>query len=294
MHRLIVALAVVVAGCFAGAAWAANPPRAAAAAPSATAATSAAFEVIERNAAARGGLEAWRKVQTLQWRGHVEGADAKTPPLPFTLELQRPNLTHFEITALTGKFTRIFDGTRGWRLRPGGDGGQETKPFTPEEVGFARDEFVIDGPLIDCVAKGIGVALEGVDVIEGRKAFRLSLKLPTGASRRLWVDAETYLDFRYDRPATSPVMPGATVSVFYRDYATVDGLRIPMRIETGLTRGLSTPEATNRLVIERVVVNPSLPAQAFAKPAVARQRRSTITVGSDALPMSRSAGPPGQ
>jgi hypothetical protein len=43
---------------------------------------STAAEVIERNVAARGGIEAWRKVDTMAWLGHLDRASKNGQPVP--------------------------------------------------------------------------------------------------------------------------------------------------------------------------------------------------------------------
>src|SRR5882757_7241874 len=231
-----------------------------------------AAEVIDRNVAARGGLDAWRKVDTMVWLGHLEHGGRETQRIPFVMTLKRPNLTRFELKEQFNQFTRIFDGAHGWKLRPGADGRPETKAFSPEEANFARTEFVIDGPLIDCQTKGVKADLDGVDTVDGRKAYRLSLKLPNGGERKMWIDVKTNLDIRLDRPATNPLKPGAPVSVYYRDYATVDGVRVARSIETGV--GAIGSEAADKLVIDRVLVNPKLDDGTFAPPATPRRPRS--------------------
>ena len=245
-------------------------------------------QIIEKNVAARGGLQAWRKVETMAWMGHVQGEAGSAPAMPFVLELQRPNRTRFEISTTDKRFTRIFDGTKGWRIRPGGNGLPEVKAFSQEEVAFSRDEFVIDGPLVDHAAKGVAVKLTGLDEIEGRKAYLLEVTLPGGASRRVWVDAETFLDFRCDRPSTSPLTKGAAVSVYYRDFRAVNGLLIPHTIET---RAVSAAGPSQTLAIERIALNPPLPLQAFTKPAVPKQRnRAIVRVGTDPVAPMAATG----
>lgn len=246
-----------------------------------------ATQIVDKNVAARGGLAAWRRVETMAWAGHVEDPRSAAPPMPFAMELGRPNKTHFEISARDRKFARIFDGSRGWRVRPGSNGAPETKPFSNEEADFSRDEFVIEGPLIDYKAKGVAIELAGLDEIEGRKAYLLNVKLPSGAARRVWIDAETFLDLRTDRPSTSPMFKGAPVSVYYRDYRSIEGLQIPLTIEsrTGTT---SPPQ---RLVIDKVVLNPKLSTQAFAKPPTVLQRHAIVRVGGDSPSMLGGPAP---
>jgi len=236
-------------------------------------------QVVARNVTARGGLETWRKIDTMTWIGHVEGAGSSSGPMPFVLELGRPNKTHFEIRTIDRHFTRIFDGTRGWRIRPSAAGTSEVKPFSSEEVSYARDEFVVDGPLIDHEAKGVVVKLAGLDEIDGRKAYLLELTLPSGANRRVWIDAQSYLEVRSDRPSTHPLAKGMPVSVYYGDYRSINGLMIPFAIES---RSADGTRASEKLVIDKVAINPTLPVQAFAKPAVPWQRHAVVRVGPEA------------
>jgi hypothetical protein len=230
-------------------------------------------QILERNAAARGGPEAWRAIETMTWTGHVRISGESAPPMPFVMELQRPNRTHFEVSTADRRFTRIFDGRNGWRMRPGGNGQPEVKALSREEVAFSRDEFVIDGPLVDHAAKGVAVKLTGLDEIEGRKAYLLEVTLPGGASRRVWVDAETFLDFRSDRPSTNPLTQGAPISIYYKDFRAVGGLLIPHVIET---RSGADAGPSQILAIEKIALNPPLPVHTFAKPAVLRQRSKSM------------------
>ncbi len=225
-------------------------------------------EVIARNVAARGGLEAWRKIDSMAWFGYVEhGTVSKdSPQAPFVMQMKRPNQTRFELKEQMTQFTRIFDGEHGWRIRPGSDGRPEARLFSPEEVKFAQSEYVLDGPLIDYQAKGIAAALDGIDRIEGREAYRLSLKLPSGAERKIWIDVRTNLEVRLDRPSTNPFAPGKPVSVYYRDYQTEGGVKVPHVIETIAAAGGSPAVTSDRLVIRHVIINPQLEATAFQPP----------------------------
>src|SRR3974390_2880741 len=68
-------------------------------------------QIVAKNVAARGGLAAWKGVQTMVWIGHIESAHAPVPSVLFVLQQQRPNRTRFEINALGQKTVRGFDGT---------------------------------------------------------------------------------------------------------------------------------------------------------------------------------------
>lgn len=235
-----------------------------------------AAQIVEKNVAARGGADAWRKIQTMIWIGHVESANVAVPTLPFVLELKRPNKTRFEITAFNQVAVRVYDGANGWKLRPSRNGKPDLQPYTPDEQKFAHEEQVIDGPLIDYQAKGVGVSLEGLDEVEGHKAYRLSVRLPSGVSHHMWIDAQTFLDIKYARETRNAIGQPATVSVFYRNYKSVEGLQIPAIIETGV----GTTQPKNKLVIEKIALNPPLEDWRFAKPGT-QGRNNSVSIGPD-------------
>jgi hypothetical protein len=232
-------------------------------------------QIVEKNVAARGGVEAWRKIETMLWMGHLESARAQVPLMPFTMEQKRPNKTRFEITTIGEKTVRAFDGTRGWKVKPARNGrGGGVEPYTPQEVTFAFRAQGFEGPLIDYQAKRNTVALEGLDEIEGHKAFRLKVELASGETDHLWVDAATFLEVRLDRPSYGPPGTPQTVSIFYRDYKDFEGLQIPSIIETA--GGPGTPP--DKMFIDRVFLNTPVDDRAFAQPG-AREHRGMAMGG---------------
>lgn len=223
-------------------------------------------QIVARNAAARGGLEAWRKLQTMLWMGHIESVHATVPSMQFTLAQQRPNRVHFEINALGEKTVRVFDGSEGWKLRPG-HGRPEVQPYSSQELQFEQEGPGIDGVLIDSAAKGSSVEVQGVDEIDKRDAYHLVVHTASGETQHVWVDAKTFLETRYDRPARAAGGASRTVSVVYRDYKATEGLQIPSVIETGVGSS-NTPD---KMVIEKVLLNPPLDALTFSEPGAHRK-----------------------
>jgi len=233
-----------------------------------------AAQIIEKNAAARGGVEAWGKIQTMAWAGHVDSPEIPGRKVPFILEQRRPASTRFQINIENQKSVRIYDGANGWKLRPRNGGMPEVQPYTADELNFARDAQVFSGPLMDDVAKGASVGLSGVEPIEGRTAYVLTVRLKTGATHRLWVDAETFLELKYSRDFRTASDQPATATVSYRDYHTFDGLEIPLTIEGSPAKD----KTAVKIIIERVALNPPLDERAFAKPDVPRTHANGVTI----------------
>ena len=233
-------------------------------------------QIAEKNVAARGGLEAWRKIQTMAWVGHMESQNAPMPNMPFMLQQKRPNKTRFEMNAMSQRTLRVFDGAQGWKTKANPNGNLDLQAYTIQELKFAREEQTIDGPLIDYAAKGNSVALEGVEDIEGHQAYRISVRLASGEQQKVWIDAHTFLDLRYDRISFSAAGKPGIVSVFYRNYQTVEGLQMPFTLEIGVGSG----KPSDKMVIEKIALNPPLDDHVFAKPG-----------GSGRVPVSRAQRP---
>jgi hypothetical protein len=134
----------------------------------------------------------------------------------------------------------------------------------------------LDGPLIDYVAKGTQIELDGIEKVEDRDCYRLKLTMKDGRKVHVWIDAQTFLESKiegYPRRLDGKDHP---VEVYYRDYRMVSGLQIPFVLETkvlpvGTTAlGFKDPSVpAERITIERVVVNPKFDESLFSKPEVA-------------------------
>jgi hypothetical protein len=239
-------------------------------------------QVVDRYVAACGGAEAWKKVETMTWEGHVETGPGGISKAPFVMNFRRPDETRFEIMVEGRRSLRVFDGKVGWKRRLGSDGMPVTKDYSPDEVSFARDAGGLDGPLLDYKSKGITVTLEGIDSVEGRKAYRLGLQLPSGRNRTDWIDAQTFVELRYDREVRDVRGLSRTVTVYTRDYRSVEGLALPSVIETGN----STAEDANKMVIEKVYINPRLPDNLFERPAAPRGKHNGVLIDTTRPPPS--------
>jgi outer membrane lipoprotein-sorting protein len=211
-------------------------------------------QIVDKSVEVRGGLQAWRKITTVIWEGHLESARSTVPSLRFRLEEKRPGKSRFEINEPSQRSMRVFNGTGGWKMKLGQDGRPEIKPFTAQEIRFARSAPGLEGPLIDFRAKGSTVELQGTEELEGRKAYRIDVRLSTAEHQTVWIDVETFLESRYDRTAYDASGARGTVSVRFRDYREIEGLAVPSVFEISGAAG-GKPD---RMVIERVALNPEI------------------------------------
>jgi hypothetical protein len=261
-------------------------------------------EVITKNVAARGGLQAWRGVQTMSLSGRTgaggnQRATLRLPTqgqatvvtrktdqspvpsrrveevyLPFLMELARPHKMRFELEVAGQTALQVYDGVNGWKLRPYLNR-LEVEPYTADELKIASIQSELDGPLVDYAAKGTRVESDGVEKVEDRDTYKLKLTLKSGDVTHVWVDAQTFLETKIEGQPRRLDGIYHPVEIYYRDYRNVNGLEIPFVLETRVVpvtktamRLRDTPVPPERTLIEKVVINPKFDAGLFSKPAI--------------------------
>lgn len=260
-----------------------------------------AAEIVNKNVAARGGLQAWRGVQTMSMmgkmgaggnrratlqvpapdseKGSLKGVVGPRPTeevqLPFVMELKRPGKMRVELQFNGQTAIQVFDGSNGWKLRPFLNR-RVVEPYTADEMKMSSMKPDLDGPLVDYAAKGTQIELAGMEKVEGRDTYKLKLNMKNGQAVHVWIDAQTFLEAKMEgqpRRLDGTMHP---VEVYYRDYRPVSGLQIPFTLETKVlpvaktATGLKdTPVPPEKTIFEKVEVNPKLDDARFAKPEIA-------------------------
>jgi hypothetical protein len=262
--------------------------------------TLSAVEIANRNVAARGGLQAWRAVLTLKESGKLAAGGNNRGPalppqhpgdnqpiatsprlaqeahLPLVMYMERPRKVRVELQFRGQTAIQVYDGSNGWKLRPYLNR-LEVEPFNSDELRLASLQSDLDGPLIDFAAKGSRVELDGTEKVEGRNTYKIRLTMKDGRTTHVWIDAETFLEAKIEGAPRRLDGQQHQVEIYFRDYRTVDGLRIPFVLETRVvpleltsvsrgpahTKESSFPPET--IVIDEVKVNPNLDASLFEK-----------------------------
>jgi hypothetical protein len=139
----------------------------------------------------------------------------------------------------------------------------DVETYTPEELKTAANAADLDGLLIDYAAKGTKIDVEGIEPVEGKQAYKLKVTLKNNHVTNVWIDAQSFLEVKIEGAPRRLDGKLHTAAVFLRDYRKVDGLQIPFLIETNV-QGV---QRTEKIQIEKVVVNPRLDDSRFAKPS---------------------------
>ncbi len=218
-------------------------------------------QIVEKNAKARGGLEAWRAVSSMTMSGEMDAGGKKNTMLPFVMSMKRPYKSRLEIRFQDQPAVQVYDGTQGWKVRPF-LGRDEVEPFTSAEAKSATGWQELDGPLVDYANKGTKVELQGTEAVDGKNAYKLKLTMKNGEQRNLWVDATSFLEVKIDGDPRKMDGKLHNVAVYYRDFKKVNGLTVPYMMET-VVDGI---KQTHKMSIQSVTLNPPLDDAMFAKP----------------------------
>jgi outer membrane lipoprotein-sorting protein len=223
-----------------------------------------AAQIVEKNVAARGGLAAWRAINTMTMSGQMDAGGKQDAKLPFVMNLKRPHKSRLEIRFQDQAAVQVYDGAQGWKVRPF-LGRNEVEPYTSAEAKSATAWEELDGPLIDHVNKGTKVELVGTEAVQGKSAYKLKLTMKGGEQRNLWVDATSFLELKIEGQPRKIDGRMRDVAIYYRDYRTVQGLAVPHVLETAV-KGV---KQTYKITIQTVTVNQPLDDSLFAKPQLA-------------------------
>ena len=253
-----------------------------------------AAQIVEKNVAARGGLQAWRGINALSMTGKMDAGGNNRPTLPvpgrksgkqmpaprpaeqvqlpFVMELKRPRKVRVELEFNGQTALQVFDGANGWKVRPFLNR-REVESYTAEEMKAASTQAELDGYLVDYVAKGSKVELVGTEKVEERDTYKLQLTTKSGQAIHIWIDAATFLETKIEGTPRRLDGKYRPVEIYLREFRMVNGLVLPYLLETRVREenapGMKTPQTiTEKIVIEKVVVNPKLDDALFSKPQI--------------------------
>jgi hypothetical protein len=244
----------------------ATPPKAkpAVVAPAPSLPKLTAAQIVDRNVAARGGLSKWRAVQSMTLSGKMDAGGKVDTQLPYTVQMKRPNKQRLAIEFGGQTALQVFDGEKGWKLRPYLNRA-DPEPFSEDEISKTREGQGFEGPLIDYAAKGNKVELEGTETVDGKATYRLKVTNEQGHANHIWIDGMTFLEAKIEGHPHRFDGKMRPVDTYLSDYQTVDGVRIPFLSETRV-QGV---RVSHKMTVEKAALNTKLDDALFAKPSPA-------------------------
>ncbi len=216
-------------------------------------------ELMQKNFAARGGakLKALKAVA-------LTGVMSMGPmQAKLKIEKSRPDRFRMDV-ALDGgvSLTQAYDGTTGWSIQPGQ---HDAAKMSDEDLAAIREQVDFDGPLIDYKKKGNKLELLGRADVDGKPAWKLKLTTKDGQDTIVYLDAASFLEVRDEQTVKieGQDVPTQTSISGYRE---VEGVRFATRVEARPIAATPDPAASQVFTIDKIEVNPQLPADTFSMP----------------------------
>jgi hypothetical protein len=214
-------------------------------------------EIISKHIAAIGGLENWKKVNSVVQTGSmtVQGMS-----IDLTMTVVSGKGSRQDIVAMGMSNYTIVTPTEGWRFFPIQ---QQTAPeaMTADDVKESQDQLDPSGSLVDYKSKGHTVEFLGKEDVDGTECLKIKLTQKGGKVETYFIDPATY----YIVKSLSTLKAnGQEAEVFttYSNYQKLpEGIVMAMSMSIPLGPGFNVD-----LTIAKVEINKAIDESIFKAP----------------------------
>ena len=208
-------------------------------------------KIIDQYLKAVGGSKAVSRLQTLAIDGSV-AAIGDAAPGTYTFKVKRPNRFYTELRANGDTLIESYNGKSAWHQAADGE---ISTLLGPDAVEIEAAAQYYNARLESLGKRKVGAAYKGEAQVRGRPAQELELTYPTGVKWRVFFDAQTHLILE-----ETAQIAGTRREIYYDDYRSVNGVKVPYKIE--LKRGNDTSSVS----VTRVGVNETIGERVFDFP----------------------------
>jgi hypothetical protein len=207
-------------------------------------------KIVSDYVKAAGGSKALSKIQSETLEGAFSNpADGK--PSTYTFSLKLPNRYYSEFVLGDKPLIEAYNGKSAWHEATGelstllGQQGQQLEAAS----------LYYNSRLLNLKKSKLAVAFIGHAQVRGKDALQLELTTSTNIRRELFFDPQSHLLVKESAPVA-----GLDQEILYDDYRTVDGVKLPYKIE--LHRG---PD-TYSIDVTRAAINETVGERTFDFP----------------------------
>jgi len=161
--------------------------------------------------------------------------------------MKRPGMMREMVTLGDKSMIRTTDGIVGWAVGSLRDL-IEPQQVSAEELHTLLASADFEGSLVDYKEKGNKIELAGKEKVRKQLAFKLVIFMKNGENR---IDCKSHLEVKWQGVAN-----GNMFESYFRDYREVKGLMYAFEIDSG----------SQKIVLDKVEVNPKLDPARFSKP----------------------------
>ncbi len=209
-----------------------------------------AAKIVEQYVKAAGGGKALSRIQTLRLEGAFSYGDGKSGT--YTLDTKLPNRYYSELLVGEKNLIEAYNGKSAWHQNAAGELGTLVGP---EGMQLEAAAQFYNSRLVNPKKSKMTVTFVGHAQVRGRDALQLEVTTATGVKRRVFFDPQTHLTVK-----EAATVGGVEEEILYDDYHTVDGVKLPYKME--LHRGSDTYDIS----VTRAVINGTVGERVFDFP----------------------------
>src|SRR6266852_9519889 len=208
-------------------------------------------KIVEQYVKAAGGGRALARIQTLTLEGAFTSDDGKSGT--YTLDTKLPNRYYSELLVGDKNQIEAYNGKSAWHQNAAGELGTLVGS---EGMQLEAAAQYYNSRLLNRKKSKIILALVGHAQVRGKDALQLELTTATGMKRQVFFDPQTHLIVK-----EAATVGGVVEEILYEEYRTVDGVKLPQKIE--LHRGNDKYDSS----VTRAVINGTIGERVFDFPS---------------------------
>lgn len=179
-------------------------------------------DVVKLYSNALGGADAWKKVESMSFKGKVE---VQGMSFPMVIHSKRPHFFYQEMEFMGKKMIQVFAGDKGWTINPF-TGSDKPQSMSPEEAKEMKEKASFDDALMFFKENGSTIKLLDQAEVGGMATYVVELIEKDGTVTRYFIDKEIGLPLK-----EISVREGEEVEKIFSDFRQVDGKMVPFKME---------------------------------------------------------------
>lgn len=211
-------------------------------------------KIVDQYVKAAGGGRTLSKIRTLALEGTFTTDDGK--PGTYTLDTKLPNRYYLELLVGEQNLIEAYNGKSAWHRDEAGNLGTLVGS---EGMQLEAAAQYYNSRLVNPKKEKMALAFIGNAQVRGKDVLELEVNTATGMKRDVFFDPQTHLIVK-----EAATVGGVEEEIFYGDYRTVDGVKLPQKIE--LHRGAAKYDIT----VTRAVINGAVGERVFDFPKKAQ------------------------
>jgi hypothetical protein len=207
-------------------------------------------KIVEQYVKAAGGGHALSKIRTLSLEGTFTTEDGKSGT--YTLDTKLPNRYYMELLVGDQNLIEAYNGKSAWHRDASGELGTLVGSDGMQLEAAAQ---YYNSRLVNPKKEKMALTFVRTTQVHGKDALELEVTSATGMQRHVFFDPQTHLIVK-----EAATVGGLEEEILYDDYRTVEGVKVPYKIE--LHRGAAKYDIS----IARAIVNGTIGERVFDFP----------------------------